>query len=174
MKQPSSSRLQREIRQRRPFASRAQEASLAILKTADVVRRSLAPVLAPHDLSSQQYNVLRILRGAGEAGIPTLEIAERMIERAPGITRLLDGLERKGLACRNRCATDRRQVLCRLTPEGAALLARLDAPVLTAHAPVEALSERDLATLIRLLDAVRAAAEAGNDLPSHHPKGETP
>lgn len=167
-----SGRLQREIRQTRPFANRAQEATLGILRTADVVRRGIVGVLSPHGLSPQQYNVLRILRGAGEEGIPTLEIASRMIERAPGITRLLDGLERKGLARRERCPHDRRQVLCHLTPLAAELLAKLDAPVVAADSGrLETLDTRDLATLIRLLDAVRAAAAGETETPSRPKTG---
>src|SRR5215208_2200660 len=102
--------LQQEIRQSRPFRSRQQEAVLALLRTSDVVRRFLARIVEPHGITLQQYNVLRILRGAGEEGIPTLAIGERMIEQAPGITRLLDRLESKGLVRRSRCPEDRRQV----------------------------------------------------------------
>ncbi|HSN86827.1 MAG TPA: MarR family transcriptional regulator, partial [Thermoanaerobaculia bacterium] len=88
------------------------------MRTTDLVRRAIARLLEPYDMTPQQYNVLRILRGAGEEGIPTLEISDRMIEQAPGITRLLDRLEAKKLVRRQRCPEDRRQVLCWLTPEG--------------------------------------------------------
>ncbi|HET8797010.1 MAG TPA: MarR family transcriptional regulator, partial [Thermoanaerobaculia bacterium] len=68
--------MQREIKQTRPFAGPTQEAAIALLRTADLVRRAMTALLDPHDITVQQYNVLRILRGAGERGLPTLEIAE--------------------------------------------------------------------------------------------------
>src|SRR6266576_2721240 len=111
------------------FRSREQEAALGLLRTADAVKRSLAQVIEPHGITAQQYNVLRILRGAGADGLPTLEIADRMIEQTPGITRLIDRLESKKLVWRERSSTDRRCVYCRITAAGIALLARLDGPV---------------------------------------------
>ena len=96
----ATSRIQAEIKQKKPFRSRQQEAGLALLRTADVVRRRIARVIEPHGVTLQQYNVLRILGGAGKEGMPTLEIAGRMIERTPGITRLLDRLEAKRLVRR--------------------------------------------------------------------------
>src|SRR6202165_2131340 len=98
------------------FRSREQQATLGLLRTADAVKRSLAQVIEPYGITPQQYNVLRILRGAGEEGLPTLSIGERMIEQTPGVTRLLDRLEAKGLVARCRGESDRRQVFCRLTP----------------------------------------------------------
>src|SRR5918911_1573795 len=119
----------RELKQPRPFASPAQEATVALLRTADVVNRLVDSVIERHGITGQQYNVLRILRGAGKQGLPTLEIADRMIEQTPGITRLIDRLEKKRLVSRERCPTDRRQVFCRITREGLALIARLDLPI---------------------------------------------
>src|SRR6266699_1541446 len=118
-----------EIKQQRPFPSPHQEAVVTLMRTADLARRVVAGVVEPHGITAQQYNVLRILRGAGQDGLPTLEIAERMIEQTPGITRLIDRLETKKLVSRERCATDRRQVFCRISAPGLALLARLDEPV---------------------------------------------
>jgi len=152
---PESS-LAREIRQRRPFRSRRHEAALGLLKTADLLRTRASKVIAPFGVTDQQYNVLRILRGAGRDGLPTLEISERMIERAPGITRLVDRLEKKALVSRRRCARDRRRVYCVLAPAGARLLARMDAPVERMDDLLRALGTADLETLIRLLDAIRA------------------
>jgi DNA-binding MarR family transcriptional regulator len=130
----------------------ARETKVAVLRAADGVRRRMAALLAPAGLSLQQYNVLRILRGARPEPLPTLEIGARVIERTPGITRLLDGLGRKGLVERKRSARDRRAVLCRITPEGLALLERLDAPVeLSDRGAVAALSEQEQATLVDLL-----------------------
>src|SRR6201981_2074389 len=94
-RKPSS--LQTEIRQNKPFQSPAQEAILALFRTSDLLERRFAQLVEPRGISLQQYNVLRILRGAGQEGTPTLDIAGRMIEKTPGITRLLDQLERKHL-----------------------------------------------------------------------------
>jgi DNA-binding MarR family transcriptional regulator len=133
------------------------EAAAGLMRTADLLRRSISRVLEPHEVTAQQYNVLRILRGAGEKGLPTLDIADRMIEQAPGITRLIDRLEAKGLVRRERCREDRRQVLCWLTPEGLALIERLDEPVNQADATaMSRLSAEELEQLIRLLDKVRS------------------
>lgn len=152
----TGSALAREIQQRRPFQSARQEAALGLLKTVDLLRLHLLSVLEPFGVTDQQYNVLRILRGAGKDGLPTLAIAERMIERAPGITRLIDRLEKKGLVSRKRCTSDRRQVFCILAPAGARLLSRMDAPVSRCDEDFGVLGDADLKTLIRLLDAVRA------------------
>ncbi len=148
-----------EIRQTRPFESAANEAVVTLLGTADRVRTVLSAVTGAHDVTLQQYNVLRILRGAGRAGLPTLEIAARMIEHSPGITRLLDRLEARGLVRRVRCPEDRRQVLCHATDKAPRLLAALERPLAEAirHslAPLDAAATSEL---VRLLDAVRASA----------------
>jgi DNA-binding MarR family transcriptional regulator len=148
--------LAREIRQTKPFQSRRHEAALGLLKTVDELRQRTSKVLEPFGVTDQQYNVLRILRGAGHAGLPTLDIASRMVERAPGITRLIDRLEKKKLVSRKRCATDRRQVFCLLAPAGARLLSRMDAPVSGMDTFLSMLGDSDVDTLIRLLDAIRA------------------
>lgn len=155
---PRRSQLQREIRQNRPFRSKAHEATVALLRTADILRQALSEVVDPAGLTLQQYNVLRILRGAGEAGLPTLEIAERMLERAPGITRLLDRLEQKELVRRERSARDRRVVVCWPTPRALALLADLDPKIDALEARgMQDVAERQQQALIAALDAVRAA-----------------
>ncbi|NNF11940.1 MAG: MarR family transcriptional regulator [Gemmatimonadetes bacterium] len=118
-----------DIKQSRPFRSESHEAYVTLLRTADDAKRFVGQVLEPEGVTLQQYNVLRILRGAGTDGLPTLSVAERMIERTPGVTRLIDRMERKGWVCRNRCTQDRRRVWCRITDEGLELLARLDEPV---------------------------------------------
>ena len=153
-----ASRIQQEIKQTRPFRSTAQEAGIALLRTTDLVRRRMAAVLEAEGITVQQYNVLRILRGAGPEGLPTLEIAERMIEQAPGITRLLDRLEAKGLVSRERCPTDRRQVTCRIAKPGLALLSALD-PIVDVldDSMLGNLSRAELQQLIHLLDRIRAA-----------------
>ena len=159
----SGSPLQREIRQRKPFRSSAHEALVGLLRTTDRVRRTLAGVVEPRGLTLQQYNVLRILRGARPAGLPTLEIAARMVEHAPGITRLLDRLEAKTLVRRQRHDDDRRQVMCRITPAGLRLLAGLDSGLQRAEeSTLGMLSRRDLRRLIALLDRIRAAPASLN------------
>src|ERR1700694_3278632 len=105
---------------------------LELLRTTDMLTRKLVTVLKEDELSSNQYNVLRILRGAPE-GLPCGEIASRMITRDPDITRLLDRLEKRKLISRCRETQDRRMVMARITPEGLRLLARLDEPGQTAH-----------------------------------------
>lgn len=147
--------LQGEIKQRRPPPSQAGVAEL--LRAADRVRRYLATVMKPFGVTGQQYNVLRILRGARPEPLPTLEIAERMMERTPGITRLLDRLEKKGLVSRERCAEDRRCVLCSITDTGLELLREMDQPVDAADEAVTAeLNPREVKELIRLLGALPA------------------
>lgn len=156
----TASRLQQEIHQSKPFRSARQEAFLALLRTSDLLRRRMAQLLAPFEITMQQYNVLRILRGAGPAGLPTLAIGERLIEETPGMTRLLDRLDAKALVRRERCVNDRRQVLCYLTQTGFDLLAQID-PIVNASEQelILGLSEPETATLIRLLEQIRDASE---------------
>jgi DNA-binding MarR family transcriptional regulator len=131
------------------------------MRTADLVRRSVSAVVEPHGITPQQYNVLRILRGAGSEGLPTLEIAERMIEQTPGITRLIDRLETKELVVRERCPTDRRQVFCRITREGLALLQALEKPLREAEEEaLSALTPNQLRQLVTLLDRTRNGLHA--------------
>lgn len=149
------SALQREIKQRVPFGSKSQEAMLGIERTADILRAHFEKLLAPYGVTGQQYNVLRILRGAGAEGLPTLAIADRMLERSPGITRMIDRLERKGWVSRERLADDRRCVVCRITKKGIDLMAKLDGPVQEADASLDFLSKSALDRLIKTLDVIR-------------------
>ncbi len=150
--------VQQEIRQRRPFPSVSHEAIVALLRTADLVRRQITTLVEPHGITPQQYNVLRILRGAGADGLPTLEVAERMIEQTPGVTRLLDRMEAKELVRRQRCPKDRRQHLCWITPRGLAVLQKIDAvSQRAADDTMKGLRTKDRETFVRLLDAIRAA-----------------
>ncbi|OFW16927.1 MAG: hypothetical protein A3F69_05405 [Acidobacteria bacterium RIFCSPLOWO2_12_FULL_66_10] len=150
--------LQRELLQRRPFQSAAHEAVVALLRTTDLIRRHGTAVLEPHGITVQQFNVLRILRGAGGDGLPTLEVGARMVEQTPGVTRLLDRLEAKVLVRRRRCPKDRRQHLCWITPKGLALLQKLDGVLLRSHEDtLKGLTAKDREALIRLLDAIRTA-----------------
>lgn len=148
--------LAEEIKQTRPFRSDAQEATIALLRTASVVSRRFARVVEPYSLSLAQYNVLRILRGAGPEGLPTLAIRDRMIDEGSTVTRLLDKLEQAGLVTRDRSRPDRRQVLCQITPAGEALLTKLDPEVDEADKAAMAMLDRDsLRALIDLLGAIR-------------------
>jgi len=150
--------VQSEIKQSRPFRSKQQEATVALLRTASVVGRALARVLEPWSLSLAQYNALRIIRGAGADGITTLAIRERMIEEGTTITRIVDRLEEAGYVERERSMPDRRQVMCRATSAGAKLLDKIDPLVDAAdEEAVSVLSARELAQLVDLLDTVRGA-----------------
>ncbi len=153
--------IQSEIKQSKPFRSKGQEAAVALMRTADLVRRSITAVVEPQGITTQQYNVLRILRGAGRDGLPTLEIATRMIEQTPGITRLIDRLEAKKFVERERSVDDRRCVYCRITPAGTALLARLDDDIVQAtDTVINAIKPRQLAQLVASLDRMREGLNA--------------
>jgi DNA-binding MarR family transcriptional regulator len=150
------SAIQRELRQTRPFPSAGQEAAVTLLRTADVIRQDLERTLEPFGITPQQYNVLRILRGSHPETLPTLEIAERMVERAPGITRLLDRLEAAGQVSRARCPEDRRRVLVSITRKGLATLADTDATVNGIEgARLAKLGATELARLVESLDRIR-------------------
>lgn len=134
----------------------AERVIVSLLGAADATRRFLATVVAGEGLTLQQYNVLRILRGAAPDPLPTMEIAERMIEKTPGVTRFLDSLESGGLVRRERSPEDRRMVHARITEEGLELLARLDDPVERAdRATIDGLSSDRVDRLIDALEAVR-------------------
>lgn len=153
----ASAGLKEEIRQNLPFRSKGHEAYLSLLRTADQARHAVAEVIEARGVTLQQYNVLRILRGAGGEGLPTLEIADRMIERTPGITRLLDRLENKGWVTRERSPRDRRTVRCRATPSALALLEELDDPVFEANQGLfEGMTPGEVDQLIDLLAKLRA------------------
>ncbi|MDB5354029.1 MAG: transcriptional regulator, MarR family [Phycisphaerales bacterium] len=133
-----------------------QDVFLGVLKTADVLQAELAAVLKPGDLSPTQYNVLRILRGAGDDGLPCGRITERMLTRDPDMTRLLDRLEKRGLIARGRDAGDRRVVRARITAAGGKVLAPLDEPVMRLHRmQLGHLGRRDLKVLAGLLQRAR-------------------
>src|SRR5919205_3401802 len=104
MARPGGGGIAEELKQKRPFATKAQAATIALLRTTDVVRRRLARVVEPEGITLQQYNVLRILRGAAGEPMAALDVAERLIEEAPGVSRLLDRLVAKGLIHRDRSA----------------------------------------------------------------------
>jgi DNA-binding MarR family transcriptional regulator len=153
-------RLREEIQQQRPFESLEQEAVLNVLRTADVLLQRITAVLKPFKLSHSQYNVLRILRGAGSEGLACRAIGERMITRDPDITRLLDRLEVRGLLTRTRDQKDRRVITARITLEGRRLLEELDQPIAEVdRQPLHHLGEQRLQTLIHLLELARDRGE---------------
>lgn len=148
--------IQAEIKQTKPFQSVAQEAYISLQRTADVVMRDAAQFLKRWDISATQYNVLRILRGAGPEGLRCGEIGERMVTHDPDITRLLDRIEKSGWIERARDTTDRRVVLTRITKKGLELLKQIDKPLtdytreMSRHIP-----EKRLRELIDILDLLR-------------------
>jgi len=157
----ADSLLLRELRQTKPFASNREEAYVSLLRTAELLRWRAAEVLEPEGITLAQFNVLRILRGARETGLPTLEIGARLVEQAPGITRLIDRLEVAGLVRRERPRADRRQVRCHIEKKGLALLARLDAIVPSSSDAVFAgLSSPEIDRLLALLETIRTACAA--------------
>ncbi len=136
-----------------------QTAFLGLQRAAADLGQQVAELLKPAGLSPAQYNVLRILRGAGQAGLPCGEIAARMITKDPDITRLLDRLEKRGLVSRARESGDRRVVTTRITDEARSLLTGLDAPIAELHRrQLSGLGEEKLQALIALLEEARGAA----------------
>lgn len=178
-KSPSATSAREAIRQTRPFRSASQEAVIALLLAAEAVRNRFTALLAGHEeITAQQYNVLRILRGAGAAGLPTLDIVERMIEKTPGITRLIDRLEAARFVERERPDSDRRQVFCRITERGQKLLRELDAKVdALEEDALASLSKREVTELVALLDRIRnhatRAEEAAPSSPARAPRRTT-
>jgi DNA-binding MarR family transcriptional regulator len=147
--------LQHELKKKRPFASAEQEAALAVLRTSDQLQIRFARLLREHGLTPSQYNVLRILRGEGRP-LPILEIASRTITVVPGITGLIDRLERAGFVHRVRCATDRRVIHVALADRGTEALAAVDEPLAALHRKLLGhLSQAEVKELIRLLEKVR-------------------
>jgi DNA-binding MarR family transcriptional regulator len=147
--------LQDEVKKRHPFDAPEQEVALNLMKTAESLQAGFARLFKQHQISGAQYNVLRILRGAG-TDLPCLEIAGRMISHLPDITRLVDRLEARGLVERCRPQEDRRLVLVRITKEGMALLAELDDPVLALHRrQLGHLTAEEMAEFNRLLVKAR-------------------
>lgn len=150
--------MQRKAKRETPGTLEAQ-VFVSLLRAADALTRSAEDLVKPHGLSGTQYNVLRVLRGAGEAGLACREIGDRLISRDPDITRLLDRMESRGLIARAREASDRRVVKTRITAEGLRLLADLDEPVRQLHQrQLRKLPESQLRQLLALLDRARESA----------------
>lgn len=147
------SRIADAIKPSKPFDGPEHEVFLAIQRVASELAQGVAELLKPRGLSAAQYNVLRILRGAGEVGLACGEVADRLITRDPDMTRLLDRLEGQGLVTRARSAADRRVVTTRITDQGLAVLAELDEPLAALHRhQLGHLGEEKLAALLALLE----------------------
>jgi DNA-binding MarR family transcriptional regulator len=153
-------KIQQELKLTKSLGSLEEEVFLNVQRTANVLNQGLNALLKQFDLTGTQYNVLRILRGAGPAGLAAGEIGERMITRDPDVTRLLDRLEKRGLAERWRCTDDRRVVWTRITPVGVELIAPLDGPILELHARMlSPLGTERLQLLVALLEEARDGLE---------------
>ena len=156
--------LQHELHMSKPFSSPRLEAFLGLVRTADRLARLSDAILGPYDLSTTQYNILRILRGAADEGLPVGAIGERLVTRDPDVTRLIDRLERRGLVTRNRSAADRRVVLVTLSEAGRTLVDSIpmdDAmdQVLAPH--FVSFTTAELSLFITLCDRIRAAPTQG-------------
>ena len=144
-----------EIKQSKPLRSPGQVAVITIFRTADVVRHAIERSLSAFGLSNEQYNALRILRGAGQSGWPTLEISSRMLSRSPNVTRLLDRLIARKLARRSRPKEDRRVVIVSITPQGMELLTHLDGVVDKVFESFPTATKAEMETLLDVLDRIR-------------------
>lgn len=149
------SRLQAEIKQTKPFGSLEQEAVLGLLRTAAIVEHANDELLRPYGLTGTQFNVLRILRGAGADGLCGREIGERMINRVPDVPRLLDRLEKAGLINRVRDREDRRHVTARISAKGKQLLEQASAVAAPIEKWFKKLPPEQLRALIDALDTIR-------------------
>jgi DNA-binding MarR family transcriptional regulator len=149
-----------QARAERRFDSLEQEAFLSLWRTYDRLRAVEDELFGRHGLTPQQYNALRLLRGEHPAGLRTLDLAERLVSRAPDITRLLDKLEQRGLVERDRPADNRRVVRVGITAAGLALLRELRQPLRDCHArQLGHLSRKELQQLITLLRTARLPHE---------------
>lgn len=148
--------LRQEIKQAKPFDSLADEAFLNLQRTTDFLMRKVVDALKPFGITPPQYNVLRILRGAGAQGLINREIGERMLTFVPDVTRMLDRLEARNLICRERGIADRRLVTACITAEGLKLLANLDEIFHDFHNRLlGGCNEKELKSLIKMLEKLR-------------------
>lgn len=147
---------EKELMQTKPFSSAEEAVMLSIMVTAEQLKARSAEVFKTRDLTHPQYNVLRILRGAGKDGRSCREIGERMINRDSDITRMLDRLEKQELITRERQTDDRRVVMAYITKKGLSLLSDLDRPVNESNKELLGhMSQKELETLGRLLKKAR-------------------
>lgn len=154
-----TSKLQAELKQSKPFATREEEVYLNIQRTAEALLWKATELLKRYELTPTQYNVLRILRGAGQEGFICREIGERMVARDPDVTKMLDRLETRGLTVRERDQKDRRVIITRITDEGMKLLKELDPHVVeNSRDMLGHLGPERLETLNELLEEAREKA----------------
>lgn len=147
--------LKTELKKKGPFSSLEQESMLGIMRTSDLLENRMARLLREYGLTMSQYNVLRILRGEGEP-MPCLDVAERMIQVVPAITRVVDQLLKVELIHKSQSVDDRRVFLIELKPKAKKLLERLDQPVLDLHADLLAnVTKADQRQLIEILNKIR-------------------
>ena len=150
-----ASLLQTELKKRMPFESPAQEAWLNLVRTTSQLQIHFERLIASFGLTSSQYNILRILRGEGQP-LPILEIAHRMIVVVPGITGLIDRLEKAGFVVRKRCTQDRRVIYIAITDSAQNVLARVDQPLHALHEEtMRPLTRPEQRELVRLLEKLR-------------------
>jgi DNA-binding MarR family transcriptional regulator len=156
MARTQKSSLATALKQKRPFVSLEQEVYLSILRTASELSYAVDRFFRSFDITPSQYNVLRILRGAGTDGLCRNEISERMVTPTPDMTRLLDRMEKTGWVTRERAEEDRRQVSTHITRSGMDLLARLEKPTGDFVTPLFAgTTTRDLKTVLKVNDQIR-------------------
>jgi DNA-binding MarR family transcriptional regulator len=149
-------KIAREILQNKPFRCLEEEAFLNLAKTHEHLMQGFVELFRKHELTPTQYNILRILRGAGEEGLNCSEAARRTITHDPDITRLFDRLENNGLLRRQRGQEDRRVVKAFLSEKGYQVLAALEAPVGQLHAEqMQRLSAEEIQVLVELLERLR-------------------
>ncbi len=149
------------MRKPRHFDSLEQEAYLNLWRTYDRLRAEEDALFSRFDLTAQQYNALRLLRGEYPSSLPTLALAARLVSRAPDITRLLDKLVARGLVCRHRPENNRRVVEVSITERGLELLRTLDEPVRQCHqTQLGHMDESQLTALIHLLQEARQPHES--------------
>ncbi len=152
-----TSKLQEEIKQTKPFAMVQQELWLNLSRTAAVLNHTIEQKLRPSGLSTTQYNVLRILRGAAGNGLCQWEIGARLVAQVPDVPRILDRMERAGWVKRERGKEDRRMVMTTLTCEGMEVLAALDGPIVEMMEQMfEGMSKEEMERLNELLVVARA------------------
>lgn len=155
----SRSRLQNELKKKRPFDLLEQESMLNLLRTNDQFQNRFGRLFREFGLTSSQYNVLRILRGEGKP-MPCQEIADRMIQVVPAMTGLLDRLEKQGLITRERSSEDRRVVYVELAEKARELLSQMDDPVSDLHKRlIGHLTSAELRELSRLLEKARESVQ---------------
>jgi DNA-binding MarR family transcriptional regulator len=155
----AASRLQRELKKKRPFESLEQEANLNVLRTTDLLQNRFGRFFREYGLTASQYNVLRILRGE-ESPMRSLEIGERMIQVVPAITGLIDRLEKQNLVSRRRCEKDRRVVYVQITSTALKLLKQIDQPLLDLHKQLSGpLTRSEVRELTRLMEKLRSGLE---------------